>query len=339
MIAAGAFACTRVDAPVSPVAPTAPVAVAPAAPPVLAPAPAQTIEIRRAPATVGERWEVSTDMEATVEMRIDGLGVARPTSPTPPQQPPTGPQQPPVQPAPPSLEAMRFSVTEHRLVVLETLAVEGANASEGKVEFVAQRKQQQMAGANAAPEPTPPIWGKSYRVANKGGELDVRTPEGKPAPAAEVSAAREALQRFGEPDPLVAAIPARALAVGDTVEIPGDAITRMLGPTAGAGFEIPVVGLQLRAIEGAGAAAQARFAVTAPARSREQAVTLRIDLTGELLVRVADGRPLALSIAGPISFSMRENAGMKAEGSGRVFMATRWIERAGQGPTRSNHGR
>lgn len=199
----------------------------------------------------------------------------------------------------------------------EALAVTGDLVTKAKVTYEQRTKTKNQDGRSGAPEKNT-LGGKSFIVELKDGKLLVTNEDGKPVDAASKAAVEKDYKRFGKPNAVAAAVPTRALKVGEEVKELSAAVAEdirddMDAEKAGLTIDTPKVVLDRK--EGDNAV----FVITMTMRMAKGPLKGNIPVTGAVTVRGADGFLLRSETSGPINLDIAEADKAKGvTGSGSV---------------------
>lgn len=199
----------------------------------------------------------------------------------------------------------------------EVLAVTGDLVTKAKVVYEQRTKTKNQDGRTGAPDKNV-LAGKSFIVELKDGKLLVTNEEGKPVDAASKAAVEKDYKRFGKPNAVSAAVPTRALKVGEEVKelsaaIVDDIKEDMDAEKAGLTIDAPKVVLDRK--EGDNAV----FVITMTMRMAKGPLKGSIPITGGVTVRSTDGFLLRSETSGPINLDISEADKAKGvTGAGRV---------------------
>ena len=166
---------------------------------------------------------------------------------------------------------------------------------------------------------TSALKGKTYVVEAKGdGKLDVRDAKGKPAPPREAKLVSQDYRSLGKPDPVLKAMPERALAVGESVPELAQAITDELKDDSP---DLDVSGVTVKFAGATGD--EGSFDVTATFGKAEGPVKFTMPLTGTMKVRTSDSQLSALTLEGPVTVAPNDDpkakpSKLKIEGTGTM---------------------
>ena len=186
----------------------------------------------------------------------------------------------------------------------EVLAVTGDIVTKAKVTYKQRTKTKAQDGRTGAPEKNV-LAGKSFVVEIKDGKVVVTTDEGKPLDAASKSAVEKDYKRFGKPNAVAAALPTRALRVGEEVKELSAAVVEDLkddmdAEKTGLTIESPKVVLDRKEGE------NAVFVITMTMRMAKGPLKGTIPVIGRIIVRANDGFLLRSETAGPINLDISE---------------------------------
>jgi hypothetical protein len=181
-----------------------------------------------------------------------------------------------------------------------------------KVTYTEDSKSMGEGGQPAKAKPSPLV-GKTYIVASKDGKVVVLTDKEKPAPKAEASLVEKQYKSLGKPDPMLAAMPDRALKDGEDVPELAAAITQSMKDHD-----------DKTKLEGAKITFKKKdgdngiFDVAMTIKSDDGPFKMSVPLKGTVTMRVADGWPSTLELSGPLSFDLSDKdkkSGVEASGS------------------------
>jgi hypothetical protein len=187
-----------------------------------------------------------------------------------------------------------------------------------KVTFAEDTKSMAEGGKPAKAKPSA-IAGKTYTVASKDGKLVVLNDKDKPAPKPEASLVEKQYKSLGKPDPMLAAMPERALKDGDEVPELSDALAKAMKEHD-----------EKTIIEGAKVTFKKKdgdnglFDIAMTIKSGEGPFKMSVPLTGTLSLRMADAWPSTMDLTGPLAFELTEKdkkAGVEGGGTLKLTMA------------------
>lgn len=216
---------------------------------------------------------------------------------------------------------IEFSEQEISKRAEEILALDGETITKERVTYQARKKTKSDNGRTGAPDKTK-LDGRVVIVEYVKGKTVVTADDGKPLDGPSKAAVEKDFKRFGKPDKASAALPTRALKVGDEVKELTDALTAemkedMDGDKQGMVAEDAKVVLE-KADNGI-----ATFKLTMTLRMTKGILKGAIPLTGSFVVRASDGVLLETNNAGPMNLDISEADKKKGvSGSGTVKTAT-----------------
>ncbi|MGC4118617.1 MAG: hypothetical protein QM765_29475 [Myxococcales bacterium] len=244
----------------------------------------------RKPLAVGTRVEERGLMQMTMSMKVEAAGKAQEVS---------------------------MDLSEREVKSQEYLALEGDAPS--KVRTTWQEKTS-VAKENGVEKPKPSeLAGKTFVVeAQKNAPPAVAAADGQPLSEAVVAEVQKEHRSLGKPDPVRAAMPARALSPGQKVPELAKAVTDALSRDNDDGMKISNVSVTFKGATGD----EGRFDVTLRMAKAEGPVAMTIDLKGELKVSCASSLPNSLKLAGPIAVKPAPGGpkGLAISGKGQMSM-------------------
>lgn len=211
--------------------------------------------------------------------------------------------------------SMTMRETEESVTTVQQ--VTGDTASKVQVEY--RRAEKTQAQGQMEEQATSPTHGKTYVVERKGEELAVTAPDGSTPSEEEQEVVAKDQRDLGRTDRFFRLLPKTPLTVGQVFQVSPEDARDAFPPDD---MEIKRFQMKLVAVnEGV-----ARFEVEMLAGGEpSEGLTMTVDLKGEFRVRVADGRPIALDLAGPIEMKgLQEGDGQKVEFGGKGTMNMRF---------------
>jgi hypothetical protein len=220
------------------------------------------------------------------------------------------------------------SETKSKVTRTEILATDGKAVTRARVTYVSEKKTVLKNGEEQT-QPANPTTGKTYSLELKGGKLLITDEQGKRVPKGEDAAVRRSNPRFGQPDPVAAALPDKPLGVGDKVDALASAFEGFVkdrddgkdgkNPMAVSGVEV-----KLASVEQPGPDAVGVFSIAltmGSPKDNKEVLGMQAPLEGTMRVRARDGRVLSVALAGPITIAST-NPKFKMSGSGDVKLGT-----------------
>jgi hypothetical protein len=219
---------------------------------------------------------------------------------------------------------MKLDETENKKKDEEVLEAAGAAITKMKVTYTQNEKIQ---SENDKPAKTKPsaIAGKTYILTLKDGKLVVLNDKEKPAPKNEASLVEKDYHSFGKADPMLAAIPDRALKDGEELPELGEALKQELMSSQKSGngkdekLTVDAVKVVFKGKEGD----VGLFDVSLNMKADAAFMKMSMPLTGKMSLRVNDAWPASLTMDGPINLDLTDKdkqAGV--EGSGTLKIAS-----------------
>ncbi|MCO5167257.1 MAG: hypothetical protein M9894_12965 [Planctomycetes bacterium] len=210
-----------------------------------------------------------------------------------------------------------MSMREDEETAVTVQAVTGDAASKVQVEY--RRAEKVQAQDQVEERATSPTLGKTYVVERKGEELTVTAADGSAPPEEEQEVVAKDQRDLGKPDRFFRLLPKEPVTVGQVIAVSPEDAREVFPPDdmEVKRFQLKLAGVQ----EGV-----ARFEVEMLAGGEPtEGMTMTFDLKGDFLVRVADGRPLSLTLAGPMEMKgLQEEEGTKVEFGGKGTMSVRF---------------
>ena len=184
----------------------------------------------------------------------------------------------------------------------EVLAVTGDVVTKAKVAYEQRTKTKAQDGRTGAPQKDI-LAGKAFLVEFKGGKVLVTSEDGKPVDAASRASVEKDYKRFGKPNAVSAAVPTRALKIGEEVKELSAAIAEdikddMDAEKAGLTIDAPKVVLDRK--EGDDAV----FVITMTMRMAKGPLKGNIPVSGSVTVRTTDGFLRRSETNGPINLEI-----------------------------------
>jgi hypothetical protein len=184
-----------------------------------------------------------------------------------------------------------------------------------KVTYAEDAKSMTEAGKPAKAKASP-LAGKTYVVASKDGKLTVMNDKDKPAPKPEATLVEKQYKSLGKPDPMLLAMPDRALKEGDDVPELSEALTKALKEHD-----------EKTNVEGAKITFKKKdgdsgiFDVALTIKNGEGPFKMSVPLAGTLALRIADAWPTTMELSGPLTFELSEKdkkAGVEGGGTLKI---------------------
>lgn len=198
----------------------------------------------------------------------------------------------------------------------EILEVANDAITKLKVTYAEDSKSMAEGGKPAKATPSA-IAGKSYTVSTKDGKLTVQNDKGKFATKPEVTLIEKQYKTsLGKPDPMLAAMPDRALKEGDEVPELSTALAKAIKDKD-----------DKTNIEGAKVTFKKKdgdngiFDVAMTVKSGDGPFKISVPLTGTLSLRMADAWPTTMDLSGPLAFDLNEKdkkAGVEGGGTLKI---------------------
>jgi hypothetical protein len=206
---------------------------------------------------------------------------------------------------------LRESETRHE----EVLAAAGLAATRLKVTWVTRTEAQTENGKTTA-RPSP-LAGKTLVVAAQSGKIAATTESGTPAPPAQARQVQTTYALLGQPDPVLARMPARPLRPGEKVPELEQAVREEIAAKAKdmPGGTATVTFKEARGEEGV-------FDVVLLLTKTDPPSRMTMRLAGELRLSRATGQIVAFSLAGPIEVTAAPGETAKITGSGTLKLDT-----------------
>jgi len=165
-----------------------------------------------------------------------------------------------------------------------------------------------------------PRAGRRFLVAIRDGMLTV-TDDKDAAVAASIASLVAADHPFLDaPFPLTPFLPARALTAGVEVEPSHDAVLSLVGGIGD--FDVKTLKLTFEGAEGTGAAARARFRITARFQVTLRDRPVELDLGGKAFAEIGTGRVVSLEATGTATAVARGPGEEQAQGTARLVLTS-----------------
>lgn len=263
------------------------------APAPTAPAPKpedKTVSFAKKSPAVGQKTEETDDMDMTLSMNVDAQGTGKP------QKTDTS-----------SDDSVKYTQ--------EVLAASGDSIGKVRASFDKVDEKSKQNGKETKKASV--IAGKTYVVEAKNGKIEVSDDKGKAAPAAEAKEVQKHFQSLGKPDPVLAGLPAMPLKPGDKVDSLAKAITDEMKEESD-GMKVSDVAVIYKEKSGD----DGLFDVTMKMAKEDGAMTMAMDLKGQLRVSTKTGLASQMDLKGPITVGTKVDPKSKAkyDGSGSVTM-------------------
>lgn len=184
------------------------------------------------------------------------------------------------------------------VMVLETVK---GKATRAKISYVQSTTKVKVQG-NSVAEAKQPIEGKTYLVARAGEQLIVTDEIGQPISEEESKILLPQLNSFGKPNPLAQFLNGKQIKVGDSIDVPDEVATELLGLTGNAG-KTDQLALRLTSIKADGGVNCAVFETLLRSHSDESSISLL--MKGELIIDPRTCRTRSIQMHGPIAISER----------------------------------
>lgn len=235
-----------------------------------------TVTFQRAPDAVGDvRSDESTlGMSLDMEVRVDGELV----------------------------QSASMSEQESKAKKRTVLEVTDGIATKVRLAFGTMKKKGVQAGTER--ELTLPVSGRVYVAARgKDDRIEVTSGDEKPVSTQEAEIVRNEAKRLGKPDRLASFLPDRPVAVGESLEVPLEVLREMFDDEK---VKSDRARFTLKGVE----EGRAIFAMDLKLKGEPNpGVTMRMNLTGELLIDPATKRALSLKLDGPVTLESRQKNG------------------------------
>jgi hypothetical protein len=180
--------------------------------------------------------------------------------------------------------------------------LEVANNAITKVKVTFTEDSKSMAeGGKPAKAKASAIAGKTYTVVSKDGKTSVLNDKDKPAAKPEADLVQKQYKSLGTPDPMLNAIPDRALKEGEEVPELGEAFVKAMKDHDDKST-IENVKVTFKKKEGD----NGLFDIALTIKSGEGPFKMQVPLKGTVTLRTADGWPSALSLSGPLDLLLTE---------------------------------
>jgi hypothetical protein len=190
----------------------------------------------------------------------------------------------------------------------ETVVAAGADAVTGlKVAYV--KADEQEKGEDGQFQTTPKVvQGRTYLVRKEGKALVATDGEGQAAPVEEAEFLKQDYEDLGTPAKLGAFLHGRKVALGERLDLSGDAGREALHMKE-TDFKVTAFALTLKAVRQAGALRCAVFDAELKLLLKDGAMELTMDPKGELVVTVDQCWPVTTTLAGPIKVTGQQTEG------------------------------
>ena len=169
-----------------------------------------------------------------------------------------------------------------------------------KVTYAEDSKSMAEGGKPAKAKPSA-LTGKTYTVASKDGKLTVLNDKDKPASKPEAALIEKQYKSLGKPDPMLVAMPERALKEGDEVPELSAALAKAMKEHD-----------EKTTIEGSKVTFKKKdgdngiFEVAMTVKSADGPFKMSVPLTGTLSLRMADAWPTSMDLTGPLAFDLND---------------------------------
>lgn len=184
-----------------------------------------------------------------------------------------------------------------------------------KVTFAEDAKSMAEGGKPAKAKPSA-IAGKTYIVASKDGKISVLNEKEKAAPKPEASLVEKQYKTLGKPDPMLLAMPERALKEGEEVPELSEALAKaMKDHDDKATIEATKVTFKKKDGD------NGIFDVAMTIKSGEGPFKMSVPLKGTISLRMADAWPTSMDLTGPLAFEMSDKdkkAGVEGGGTLKI---------------------
>jgi|JI10StandDraft_1071094.scaffolds.fasta_scaffold26128_2 hypothetical protein len=252
--------------------PPGPTAAAPALPAPAPPAPAlpapvvatRALELPMAPRAVGTRWVTTDDVQSTLLIHVAAD------------------------------ELRTIDSTQHKVDDLEVVELDAAGLVAKVRAHYPERTATDRQGTETQARVSP-LAGKTYLAWSKGGALEATHADGSAVTADELEDLHESLDDdLGKPQVVHQTLASRAWTIGETYAFTADDLAR-LAAASGKRSKAAAMTLTLHDVTGGAAT----FGITSSVAIAGKA-ELTAELSGSVTIDVATGRPVALSLAGPV---------------------------------------
>ena len=202
----------------------------------------------------------------------------------------------------PDQEPQEFSSVEHRHQRrrLTILATAPKQVSKVKVKFEKALKKVLNQGETDARWHAQPVDGKTYLVTRSGADLVVTDEQGKKPPEDERKIVEHSMQAIGRPNPIAKFLHERTISVGDTIHLPADLVSDLLGSqnkVDDAQIKMPMKLVHVKDVEGV----LCGVFETEIDNSVQFGVKTSTRMKGQFAVELGTCRIVSVSFRGPIT--------------------------------------
>ena len=143
-----------------------------------------------------------------------------------------------------------------------------------------------------------PVTGKTYRVVRHGDKLTITYENGQQPPEQELAIVRQNMESFGLPNPIAHFFSDRKMRINETIQLPSKVARELLGFPDTVG-NITQFHLRLRETRNIKGSQAAVFDIKLIADNGETD-SLKMNLSGSLVLEIATCRTLAVNLSGPV---------------------------------------
>lgn len=216
-------------------------------------------------------------------------------------------------------QTSEVETTETETKTEQILAVNGDVVTKLQVTFV-EKAERNKQGKDVVPTNKPsPLSGRTFILESKNGQLVASELLGTPVSSADVLILEKSYKLLGKTDPVLAAMPARALKAGDKVDELGKAIRERMNGAGGMSVTHVAVSLREQNDE------EGIFDVTMELTKADGPIKFVVDLKGDMHVRLSDSQTTSLNLAGPVGVGANEadkgKSKMQVDGSGKMELS------------------
>jgi hypothetical protein len=177
---------------------------------------------------------------------------------------------------------------------------------------------------SAAAPTQQPVAGKTYLVERQGDELRITSDSGGIPPQEEFEIVWYNMESLGKPNPLADFLAGRTVAVGDLLELPTEAATRLLAFGDDV-VQVERFTLTLKEVQVAEGRPRAVFDAFVSSRSQGRS-QMGMQVEGTLAIDASTCRVLSLELAGPVGLTETKSNGAETylvSGRGKLRVAMR----------------
>ncbi len=213
-----------------------------------------------------------------------------------------------------------FNETEATKKDEEILEVANDAITKLRVRY-AQSEKTRVEDGKPAKAKTNAVAGKTYIIALKNGKTTVLTDKEKPAPKNEAKLVERDYTTFGKPDPMLAAMPDRALEDGEEVPTLAEAIKTAIATHQKSTNEREKMSIDSAKVVFKGKDGdRGIFDLALTMKLDAGSMKATMPLTGTMNIRTADSWPTSMTLEGPIAIDVtdKEKKAAGIEGSGTI---------------------